>query len=115
METLGERLKYIRKSHNLTQTELANKLHLTKNQISTYENNTVPPSIDVLISYCRFFKISADSILNINNNASEIEYIDQLILQIENSTKRMTSEQRKQYLKQLRLYAIFLERYRESL
>ncbi|PKR83064.1 helix-turn-helix domain-containing protein [Heyndrickxia camelliae] len=115
METLGERLKYLRKSRKLTQTDLAEKLHLTRNQISTYEMDQVQPGIDVIISYCKFFKVTSDVLLNINNMGTEISLLEQLIVQIQQNTMKMNENQREQYLKHLRLYAIFLERYKENL
>ncbi|MFF8513652.1 helix-turn-helix domain-containing protein, partial [Streptomyces sp. NPDC015492] len=41
MKTLGDRLRELRKGRRLTQTELASQLHLTRHQISTYENDQV--------------------------------------------------------------------------
>jgi transcriptional regulator with XRE-family HTH domain len=114
MKTLGERLKYIRKSRDLTQTELAIALHLSRNQISSYENDQVQPSIDVIISYCEFFNITSDSILNISDSDA-INLEEQLVKQIIQSSRRMTSEQRRQFLKQITLFAKFLERHKEGL
>lgn len=113
MKTLGQKLKEIRVSKDLTQIELAAALHLTRNQISTYENDQVPPSIEVIISYCNYFKVSSDYLLNINNQEQDLEA--QTIAQILSSSKRLNEEQRKRYLSQVKLFAAFLERYKESL
>ncbi|MFS0882753.1 helix-turn-helix domain-containing protein [Metabacillus niabensis] len=115
MKTLGERLRELRKNRKLTQTELANLLHLTRNQISTYEKDQVVPSLEVIVDYCLFFNTSADYLLNIGTNCDDAELEQQLFNQILNSSKRLTPDQRKKYLNQLKLYAIFLERYKESL
>lgn len=113
--TFGDRLKELRKNKNLTQSELAEIFHLTRTQISTYENDQASPSIEVIISYCSFFEVSADYLLGINNDHenSSLEY--EVINQISKTIKRLNLEQRKKYLNNLKLYAIFLERYKESL
>ena len=45
----GYRLKNLRQQHHLTQTQVANRLNLSKTSISGYENNVKTPSQDVLI------------------------------------------------------------------
>ena len=58
-----KRLENLRKSYNLTQTQLAKKLNLTKQTISNWENDNILPSIDTLIHVCDFFNVSTDYIL----------------------------------------------------
>ena len=115
MNTLGDRLKYLRSSRHLTQEKLAKELHLTRNQISTYENNTVEPSIEVIKSYCNYFEVNADFILDIHKQSSELKLIDKLMTQIQSNLNKMSPKQREIYLKQIYLYAIFLHRYKEYL
>lgn len=115
MKTLGARLRALRKEKELTQTELANLLHLTRNQISTYEKDQILPSVDVIVNYCNFFNTSADYLLNIRPDTENINLEQQLFNQILQSSKRLTNEQRVKYLNQIKLFAIFLERYKESL
>lgn len=115
MKTLGDRLKEIRKDNGLRQSDLATLFHLTSNQISTYENDQVLPSIEVIKSYCNHFKVSADYLLNINIGQEDSKLEQLVITQILNSSRRLTNKQRAKYLNQLKLYALFLERYKESL
>ncbi len=47
---IGNALKGIRKTKNLTQKELANKIGISNTYLSEIENNTRRPSIDVIKS-----------------------------------------------------------------
>lgn len=114
MKTLGERLRELRKERDLNQTELANILHLTRNQIASYEQDRVQPSLDIIVLYCKFFNTSADYLLDISHDSNDVSLEQQVINQILQSSKRLSTEHREKYLKQLKLYAIFLERYKES-
>lgn len=46
--TVGSTLKYHRKKANLSQIELAHKLHVSRQSISSWENNHSYPSLDNL-------------------------------------------------------------------
>lgn len=115
MKTLGDRLRELRKGRRLTQTELASRLHLTRHQISTYENDQVLPSLEVIINYCKFFNARVDFLLDIANDFEHADLEQQVINQIIKSSNRLSSSQRKNFLNQVRLYAIFLERHKENL
>ena len=47
--TVGSTLKYHRKKANLSQIELAHKLHVSRQSISSWENDHSYPSLDNLI------------------------------------------------------------------
>jgi len=66
MEIFGLRLKTLRLAKSLTQKQLAEKLDIGKGAISAYEQNTMYPSIDVLIKICQFFNVSADFLLGLS-------------------------------------------------
>lgn len=61
--TFGDRLKELREDRGLRQTELADKLNLSRNTISSYETNTNEPSLDVLVSISDVFNVSLDYLL----------------------------------------------------
>ena len=65
MNGLGERIKYLRLKNNLTQTQLAEKLNLTKSVISAYETGQRLPSYDVLIQLTKTFLVSTDYLFGI--------------------------------------------------
>ena len=65
MVNLGIRIKTLRRRDNLTQSQLADRLGLTKSVISAYENDLRLPSYDTLIAISRVFKVSTDFLLGV--------------------------------------------------
>ncbi|MDK2920059.1 MAG: hypothetical protein PWQ37_2792 [Candidatus Petromonas sp.] len=60
---LPKRLRELRKEMNLTQEELANKLNLTKANISKYETGRIEPNIETINFLAKFFNVSVDYLL----------------------------------------------------
>lgn len=73
MIEFGERLKHLRLSKNLKQSELAELLGLTKSVISAYEIGLRMPSYDVLIKISRIFNVSTDYLLGVETKESELD------------------------------------------
>ena len=63
----GYRLKNLRQQHHLTQTQVANRLNLSKTSISGYENNVKTPSQDVLIKQAGLYRVSTDYLLGLDD------------------------------------------------
>lgn len=63
----GYRLRELRISKNLTQTQAAKRLELSKTTISGYENNIKTPSLETLTKMAVFYGVSADYILGLEN------------------------------------------------
>lgn len=61
IETLGERITYLRKTKEMTQAELMQTLGI--HQLSRFENNQREPNISTLISIAHFFNVSLDWLL----------------------------------------------------
>jgi transcriptional regulator with XRE-family HTH domain len=70
------RLKILRNSRKLTQKELADKLEMTRETISAYENGYAQPSLDVLIKLCDFYHVSADYLLARENSIDTSGQVD---------------------------------------
>jgi len=51
--TFGEKLTAARKEKNLSQEELAQRLYVTRQAISRWENNSAQPSLEMLSVICR--------------------------------------------------------------
>jgi len=68
----GERLKFLREKNNLTQKELAVKLNITDSMICMYEANKKSASVSTLISMARFFHVSLDYLLGLENEQKDI-------------------------------------------
>lgn len=69
----GERLKKLRENKNLTQEQLAKKLHVVKSTISMYESNIRIPGADTLNELSKYFNVSTDYLLGNEHKMSEIE------------------------------------------
>lgn len=63
----GYRLKKLRRQHHLSQTQVANRLNLSKTSISGYENNVKTPSQDVLIKLAGLYRVSTDYLLGLDD------------------------------------------------
>ena len=64
MILIGTKIKDLRKKYKYTQTELANKVGVTKSTIAAYENDSRVPSYDVLIKMAHVFNVTIDSLLS---------------------------------------------------
>lgn len=60
MLTLGEKIKEIRKEHNLNQSEFGELFGLTQNTITNIENDKRFPTYEILIEIAKRFNISVD-------------------------------------------------------
>ncbi len=59
---LGEKIYNLRIEKNLSQGDLADKLDVSRQSVSKWENNTAVPDLDKLIKICDIFEISLDEI-----------------------------------------------------
>ena len=66
----SETLKKLRLSHNLNQVQLAQKLNVSKQAISNWENNNIQTSIDILIKIADIFSVSTDYLLGRDQQTS---------------------------------------------
>jgi len=58
-----QKLKELRDERQITQTEIANALHITQKAYSYYERGEREPSIQTLIEIANYFNISIDHLL----------------------------------------------------
>ena len=63
----GDTVKSLRLSHNLSQVQLASALNVSKQTVSNWENNNILPSIEMLIKISKYFSVSADFLLELDN------------------------------------------------
>lgn len=61
--SIGKNIKKIREFNQLTQDELANKLFVTRQTISNYENNRSRPDIDMLMKIAEVLNVDIQDIL----------------------------------------------------
>ncbi|MDE6302580.1 MAG: helix-turn-helix domain-containing protein [Clostridia bacterium] len=63
----GQRIKELRLEKNLTQKQLAAVLNTTQRTISKYESESLDLNTDMIIRICKYFQVSADFILGLDN------------------------------------------------
>ena len=61
---LGKKLMTMRNEKNLSQEQLAEKLNVTRQTISNWENGKFYPDIDSLVNLSKFFNVSLDNLLS---------------------------------------------------
>ena len=61
---LSENLKRIRKDNNLSQEQLAEKLGVSRQSVSKWENGEAYPEMDKVLQLCKMFNLNIDEILN---------------------------------------------------
>lgn len=61
----GERIRKVRKEHNLTQEQLAKALNVSKSSIANYENGKTVPSMSTLIKLATIFNATMDELLGL--------------------------------------------------
>ena len=65
---IGERLQDIRKDHNDTQQDLADKPHSSLYAVRCWEQGKSNPSHDTLVAICRLYGVSADYLLGLTKS-----------------------------------------------
>lgn len=60
---MKDRLKQIRENHNLTQEQMAQRLLVTRQAVSRWENGETQPNIDTLKLLSREFDVSINTLL----------------------------------------------------
>ena len=102
MNNLGERLFELRKTKNLSQEEVAEKLNVTRQTVSKWETNQSTPDFDKIIPLCELFEISTDELLTGIKKETKKEENEKTILENEDgsleknqNTDRKTEDIRK--------------------
>lgn len=62
--TLGEKIYELRTQHNMSQGDLANKLDVSRQSISKWENGNSTPDLEKLTKLGKIFNISLDELVN---------------------------------------------------
>lgn len=79
---LNERIRLLRIEKGISQIQLADALGVTKQSISNWENDNIQPSIEMLVKLSKFFDVSTDYLLGLDEKRS---------LNIENLTDKQIS------------------------
>ena len=71
----SNRIRFLRQSKQINQVQLSEKLNVTKQTISNWENGNILPSVEMLIKIANFFKVSTDYLLDRDVQKSENIYM----------------------------------------
>ena len=103
---LGEQIHALRTARNLSQVQLADRLGVTKQSVSNWENNNILPSVDMLKQIAGFFHCSTDYLLELEEGKVFIEttnltleqtaHIQQLVADLEYLNQKL-SEKKKNF------------------
>lgn len=65
---LGQRINELRVALGWSQVQLAEKLSISKQTVSNWENENIQPSIEMLVRLAKIFHVSTDYLLGIENS-----------------------------------------------
>ncbi len=68
---VGANIKKLRMQHGMTQKNLADKLFVSAQAVSRWENEEVEPSIGTLMELSKIFGVTADELLGIESKAEQ--------------------------------------------
>ena len=71
---IGEQLRTLRTANKMTQKELAGELSVAFQTISNWENNSIDPSVSMILRIAEYFNCSTDYLLK--GDDSSAKYID---------------------------------------
>ena len=77
-EFIKNRISQIRTSKNISARSLSLDLGMSSEYINQIENGRLNPSLDFLLNFCQYFKISIGEFFN-ENNAFPVEYKELII------------------------------------
>lgn len=69
--TLGETIRKMRRTREITQEELAELLNITPQAVSRWENDTTSPDASAIVSLARIFGCTTDELLGMNSVKKE--------------------------------------------
>lgn len=67
---IGTRIKMLRESNNMTQSELSKKLGLSRASVNAWEMGISVPSTKCVVELAGLFKVSTDFLLGVSSNSA---------------------------------------------
>ena len=64
---LGKKIKMLREAKGINQPIFAKSVGVTKQCVSNWENENIQPSIDMLVKIARYFAVSTDYLLDMDD------------------------------------------------
>ena len=88
MLDIGSKIMTLRKKLNLSQSELAKKVEVSRTIIGNYERNENTPSVDILLKIAKTFDVSVDYLIGEGSLSS----YDKAILKRINDIEHLPNE-----------------------
>lgn len=63
MSTIGKNISKIRKEHEMTQDQVAEKLHVTRQAVSNWENGKTQPDVETLGQLAECFEVPVEMLI----------------------------------------------------
>ena len=63
---LNGKIRELRMASNMSQVQLAQRLGVTKQSVSNWENDNIQPSIEMLVKLAEVFSVSTDFLLGLS-------------------------------------------------
>ena len=63
--SFGEKIRNLREDQDINQSQLGKAVNMTQRKISYIECGKCEPSLDDIKSFCRYFQVSADYLLEL--------------------------------------------------
>lgn len=76
MQTIGKKIKELRKSKKITQEALSYELGVSRQTVHKWERDDARPGTDNLKALCEFFKVSSEYFINENVAIEEVAVVD---------------------------------------
>lgn len=67
---VADRIKSLREQKNLTQSDLAKQLGITRSSVNAWEQGISVPSTQYIVELASIFKVSTDYLLGVKSTAS---------------------------------------------
>jgi len=88
MLDIGSKIMTLRKKFNLSQSELAKKVEVSRTIIGNYERNENAPSVDILLKIAKTFDVSIDYLIG----EGSLSTYDKAILKRINDIEHLPNE-----------------------
>ena len=80
---VSERIKNLRMSNDMTQTDLAKKLNITRSSVNAWEMGTSIPSTTYIVELAQLFHVSTDYLLGLSDNVTlDVSYLNEREIQL---------------------------------
>lgn len=73
MMNFGKKVQTLRKSHNISQENLAMLLKINRNYLSRIETSKSEPTLSVIKDIAAFFKVDVASLMDVNTSSENTE------------------------------------------